>query len=291
MGGGLATGDTGTEPGQAWQTEGELARGRSGFFVTGQCDPRGYWQDSFVPNPSLPADRPRSRPQVMAHRGASRAEPENTVAAFRAAAAMGADAVELDVRRTADGVLVVHHDPRLADGRAIIETRAADLPLHVPHLGEALDACAPLWVNVEIKNDPNEPDFDAHDSIADATIDLLAARDEGDEHWLISSFRRETVDRCRAVRPGIATAWLVTLLDPATRDATLDRLVADGHTALHPWVGGVDIGLLEQCASRGLAVNTWTCDDPDRMRELVAWGVDGICTNLPDVALAVRAAS
>ena len=46
----------------------------------------------------------------MAHRGASRAEAENTVAAFRRAGEMGADAVELDVRRTADGVLVVHHD-------------------------------------------------------------------------------------------------------------------------------------------------------------------------------------
>ena len=40
----------------------------------------------------------------------------------------------------------------------------------------------------------------------------------------------------------------------------------------------------------GIAVNTWTCDDPDRMRELIEWGVDGICTNVPDIALAVRAA-
>ena len=259
--------------------------------MPGQSQPRGYWQDSFVAVPRRTAPGSNRRPQVMAHRGASRVETENTLAAFRTAVWMGADAVELDVRRTVDGALVVHHDPRLADGRAIVETRATDLPAHVPHLDAALDACAPLWVNVEIKNDPNEPDFDPSDSIADATIALLAERPEGDARWLISSFRRETVDRCRAIRPDIATAWLVTLLDPATREVTLDRLAADGHAALHPWVGGVDIGLLEQCAARGLAVNTWTCDDPDRMRELVAWGVDGICTNVPDVALAVRAAS
>ena len=52
---------------------------------------------------------------MIAHRGASRAERENTIAAFARAAAMGADAVELDVRRSRDGVLVVHHDPHVAE--------------------------------------------------------------------------------------------------------------------------------------------------------------------------------
>ena len=67
------------------------------------------------------------RPAVMAHRGASRAEAENTVAAFRRAGQMGAHAVELDVRRTADGVLVVHHNPHLADGRLIAGLTFAEL--------------------------------------------------------------------------------------------------------------------------------------------------------------------
>ena len=107
---------------------------------------------------------------VIAHRGASRAAPENTVEAFLTAARMGADAVELDVRRTADGVLVVHHDPRLADTRVIVATPYRDLPAHVPTLAAALDACAGMWVNVEIKNDAEEPDFDPTDSIADDTI-------------------------------------------------------------------------------------------------------------------------
>ena len=61
----------------------------------------------------------------MAHRGASRAEAENTVAAFRRAGEMGAQAVELDVGRTRDGVLVVHHNPHLADGRVIADTAHA----------------------------------------------------------------------------------------------------------------------------------------------------------------------
>ena len=57
--------------------------------------------------------------------------------------------------------------PDLADGRAIVDVDAADLPAHVPDLDAALDACAGMWVNVEIKNDPHEPDFDPTDSIAD----------------------------------------------------------------------------------------------------------------------------
>jgi glycerophosphoryl diester phosphodiesterase len=219
---------------------------------------------------------------VIAHRGASRAEKENTLAAFRRAAAMGADAVELDVRRSADGMLVVHHDPRLADGRVIVETLAADLPEHVPTLAAALDACAGMWVNVEIKNDESEPDFDPTDSIADDTIAHLVARDE-DHRWVISSFRVETVDRCRTLAPTIRTAWLCVM----PPEGVARTMVAKGHIALHPWVGAVTEALIEECHAAGVQVNTWTCDDPERMAELARWAIDGICTNVPDVALTV----
>jgi len=221
---------------------------------------------------------------VIAHRGASKAERENTVEAFRRAVEMRTDGIELDVRRTRDGVLVVHHNPDLADGRVIAQLDHIDVPTHVPTLDDALDACRPAWVNVEIKNDPTEPDFDATDSIADETIALLARRPEGDDRWLISSFRLETVDRCRALRPSIRTAWLTVKVEDSDTAAVLDGLVATGHAALHPWVGALTRELVDACHARGLQVNTWTCDDPERMDELVAWGVDGICTNRPDLA-------
>ena len=221
---------------------------------------------------------------VMAHRGASRAEAENTVAAFLRAGRMGAQAVELDVRRTCDGVLVVHHNPHLADGRLIAGTARADLPAAVPTLGEALDACAGMWVNVEIKNDPDEPDFDPDDVIADETVAHLLARHE-DDRWLISSFRLETVDRCHELAPHIRTAWLCS----AVPEGTAPLMVAKGHSAVHPWVGLLTRDVVESCHAVGVQVNTWTCDDPARMRELLDWGVDGICTNVPDVALGVIA--
>src|SRR3978361_1370580 len=91
---------------------------------------------------------------IIAHRGASADYPENTVAAFRAAGALGANWVELDVRRTADGALAVHHDAHLGDGRASGEAAAAALPETGPSLAEALAAGDPLGVNVEIKNSP-----------------------------------------------------------------------------------------------------------------------------------------
>jgi glycerophosphoryl diester phosphodiesterase len=78
---------------------------------------------------------------IIAHRGASQAEPENTVAAFRAAARAGADGVELDVRRTADDHLVVHHDAVLADGRPLRTVGSAELAAQIPTLDAALDAC------------------------------------------------------------------------------------------------------------------------------------------------------
>lgn len=219
---------------------------------------------------------------VIAHRGASKAERENTVAAFRRAAAMGADAVELDVRRAGDGALVVHHDARLPDGRPLSDVPSAELPSHVPTLDAALDACAGMWVNVEIKHDPGEPGFDPGGSIADDTVAVLQSRGEP-ERWLISSFRLETVDRCRHLAPAIRTAWLV--LDvPA---GAIERCVDHGHVALHPLWLTLTAEHVERCHAAGLAVNTWTCDEPEVLRRLAGWGVDGICTNVPDIALGV----
>jgi glycerophosphoryl diester phosphodiesterase len=220
---------------------------------------------------------------VIAHRGASRVEPENTVAAFRRAAELGADMVELDVRRSADGLLVVHHDAHLSDGRAVSATAAADRPPSVPDLDSALDACTGMAVNIEIKNAPGEPGFEPDRRLADDVAATVTARGDTDR-IIVSSFDRATIDRLREIAtPPIATAWLVSVPPP---DA-LDVVVAGGHQALHPWWQAVDEALVEQAHAAGVAVNVWTCDDPEAMALLAGWGVDGICTNVPDVAVAV----
>jgi glycerophosphoryl diester phosphodiesterase len=217
---------------------------------------------------------------VIAHRGASNAERENTVPAFEAAARFGADWVELDVRRTADAALAVHHDGRLADGRWIVQTAARDLPDWVPSLGEAVEACAGMGVNIEIKNLPGERDHDEGLAVATAVAEWVGAQGRHDR-VLVSSFHFPDIDRVRAVDAGIPTAWLVFAVGDAA--AVVDRTAGAGHQALHPHVTAVDDELLAACRAAGLRVNTWTVDDPDLMRRLVDQAIDGIVTNVPDV--------
>jgi glycerophosphoryl diester phosphodiesterase len=236
---------------------------------------------------------------VIGHRGAPRIAPENTPAAFAAAVAVGADGVELDVRRTAGGGFALHHDERLADGRAIASLTRAALPAEVADLAEGLDACRDLaLVNVEIKNWPADGDFDPSLGFVDAVAEALLARPADDRsRLLVSCFHLPSVDRMREVAPELATAWLVVGPANATAPGEPDpvaALVAEtadhGHAALHPHHAFVTPALVDAAHVAGLAVNTWTCDDPDRIRWLAAIGVDGIVTNVPDVARAALAA-
>lgn len=223
---------------------------------------------------------------VIAHRGASAAFGDNTLAAFEGAVAQRADGVELDVRRTADDRLALSHDDRLADGRLLVELEFEALPREIIDLPAALDACAPLaLVNTEIKNWPDDADFDPTERLAEAVVRLLEERGELDSgRHLVSCFHLPTVDRVHALAPGLPTAWLLGMVDdPAT---LIDRAAAAGHVAVHPHHAFVDEAFVARAHAAGLAVNTWTCDEPDRLRWLADLGVDGVVTNVPDVALA-----
>jgi glycerophosphoryl diester phosphodiesterase len=210
---------------------------------------------------------------VIAHRGASRAAVENTPAAFRLADTMGADGVELDVRAAPDGSLVVAHDPLPAGGSAAA----------MPRLGEVLDACGPrMLVNVEIKNLEVEAGFDPTMAIADTTIAELGRRGGESGRWLISSFSWATIDHCRERAPELATAALCLRASPSA----LERIARAGHAAVHPDARAVTEELVVRAHDLGLGVNVWTVNDPDHIRRLADMGIDGVCTDVPDVALA-----
>jgi glycerophosphoryl diester phosphodiesterase len=224
---------------------------------------------------------------VIGHRGAPREAPENTVEAFRAARRLGADGVELDIRRTADGHLAIHHDAHLPDGRAIVDLPSAALPARVCDLEAALEACAGLGlVNLEIKNWPADGDFDADMAIAGSVVEVLASRPAAERAAVVvSCFHEPTIDRVRALAPDLATAWLTIGFADVAADVA--RVAAGGHAAVHPHHSAVDAEVVKRAAEAGLAVNTWTCDLPERIRWLDEIGVDGIVTN--DVAGALAA--
>ena len=220
----------------------------------------------------------------MAHRGASAAATENTLRAFRIARELGADWVELDVRRTADGVVIVHHDAHLADGRLVAEIESDDLPESVPSLAEALEECDGMGVNIEIKNLPDDPDYDEDHLVVDAVAGLIQAY-LGPSRALVSSFNMDSVDRLHRVDPSIPCAWLIyEMTDPAS---VIGRAVAHEMEAIHPYDVLVDAVFVRRAHDAGLRVNVWTVDQPDRITALVGLGVDGICTNVPELARAI----
>lgn len=229
-----------------------------------------------------PRSSPARAPRVIAHRGASAAHPPgNTIAAFAAAGELGASWVELDVHLCADGGLVVHHDPVLADGREISELLAADVPTWVPLLEPALLACRGLGVNVEIKSDGP---LELRDRLIDSVIGLLKRSGDPDR-FLVTSFSMEIIDEVRIRASDIPTGFLAVQFGPEHQD--LSRISSAGHVAINPWFSAIDFELVEAAHASGMVVNAWTVDDPDEMRSLVELGVDGIITNVPDLCCAV----
>lgn len=225
---------------------------------------------------------------VIAHRGSGPhgPEPENTLAAFAAAARLGADGVELDVRRSADGRLVVHHDARLPGGELVAETRYDDLPESIPTLEEALDACQGFVVNVEVKSSPSDPDFEPSQRVARETGRLVESRLRGGESrpgsLVVSSFSLEALAAFSREAPGVETAWLAGA--GALGSDLVATAVAAGVSGIHPAGYLVDGPLVSSAHEAGLAVRAWTVDEPEQIALLGDLGVEAVITN--EVALA-----
>ncbi len=219
---------------------------------------------------------PGQRPLVVAHRGASARAHENTLEAFRLAVALGADGVELDVHATRDHRLLVHHDPDLP-GRGPIAgldaapARSVRLPNgeSPPLLDEALAVLADLAVFVEVKAMPPE----AEDALF-ATIAKAPAR------CAVHSFDHALVARLsgRGVRLGL-------LVERAPADPGA-LLAGAGAGDLWPRHDVVTAALVRATHAAGGRVIAWTANRADDIRRLAALGVDGLCTDVPDLARA-----
>ncbi len=217
-------------------------------------------------------------PEIIAHRGASGQELENTLAAFRLAIEQGADGIELDVHFTADGVPVVHHDP-VVDGQVIAEGAAAELAGHrlangevIPTLAEALAVIGDgVKAYIEAKALPSSGDA-ALLAVIDASPDPEACQ--------VHSFDHRIVRRLKDARNKLATGVLSASyqVNPSTvvRSARAETLWQSADM--------IDDELVRAVHRDKLRLIAWTVDDPDRLRQLARMGVDGLCTNFPALA-------
>ena len=244
-------------------------------------------------------------PAVVAHRGASAVAPENTLAAVREAVHRGADAVEFDVRRSRDGVLVLCHDDtvdRTTDARCALPGRGpwrvADLTLDelrrldagtwrdpsyagepVPTLAQALELLRPTGVSalVELKS-PSDHPATVPDLVEDLTRTRLVP-----ERITVQSFDADAV---LAFRRRMPTVRAGVLLRRATRSRIRELAGwADLVNVHHQWLG---TRTLHEVRAHGLDCYTWTVNQPAALRRMLALGVDGIVTDHPERLAAVR---
>ena len=220
-------------------------------------------------------------PEIIAHRGASGDRPENSLAAFRRALELGADGIELDVHRTCDGVLMVHHDPvprqspsTALQGRAITDLSRDELrPFRalgepIPTLEDVLAVVGDqLVVYCELKG---------AGTAAPACALLASVHTRAAVH----SFDHRMVAEARDRAPSLARGVLETSyhLDP------VHALSSVAGRDLWQYVEFVDQTLVDAVHTAGGRVIAWTVNSADDMQRLADMGVDGICTN--HVALA-----
>lgn len=242
----------------------------------------------------MSVERP-PKPLVVAHRGASIEEPENTIQAFEAAIDVGADAVEFDVRMTADGHAVVMHDPdvsRTTDGAGLVSEMTLEeiRTLGVPTLEETLRCLAGrAAADIEIKNLPGEPGFTSErEAAVEATLDALDAVSFPGQ-VIVSSFNPASIAHSRALRPDVPTGLLTDFEIDA--EEALARAASQGH----PWVLPFVLKVLEASAdfagrvhAGGALLGVWIADDPETARRLFELGADAVATNDPRSIVPVR---
>lgn len=227
-------------------------------------------------------------PLVYAHRGDRSRAPDNTLEAYGLAVEAGADGIELDVRRTADGVLIMSHDAQHGDMPPFIDMtmdEVRDKMPEVPTLIEMLEFVPPhVWLNVEIKNDPDDSYHDPTRRIVDQTI---ATIDEHDSlgRILLSSFDVEAMQRAAELRPDLLRGQLIR--EPVSLEDGIAAATAQKARAVHPnvlYFSDDPEASIGQIHSAGLAAAVWWVNTPDQVRSMVDIGVDVIITDDPAMA-------
>jgi glycerophosphoryl diester phosphodiesterase len=260
-----------------------------------------------VSSPGHPA-LARGGARVFAHRGGARLAPENTLAAFDRGVGSGADGLELDVRLSRDGVVVVHHDAtleRTTNARGALADLTADelarldaaywfdapgghpyrgRQIGIPRLQDVLRRYRDVAFIIELKVDSTD--------LAERTVAEVRKADAVDR-VAIGSFRGHVLRVARSLAPDIPTGastaevrwllWRSRLGVPTRRTSyrVLQVPEVSGQTHI------VSPRFVRAAHRADLPVQVWTIDHGDDMRRLLAWGVDALITDRPDLAMEI----
>lgn len=239
---------------------------------------------------------------VISHRGANKIAPQNTLPAFRKSIDFMADGFETDVHLTFDGEPVICHNytvDETSDGKGYLSTKTLDYLktldfgsyFHRAYKGTKIPTLEELLklieraefkiLNIEIKS-PKNKDY----SVVAKTMDAVKKHGLFDR-LIISSFDPVALTCCKELDEKCRTGYLYS---PKTQNFSkllgheVDYAKCIGADALHPFGWLVRRGLVEKAHENGIAVNPWTVNKPSDIRRMVACGVDGIITDVPDVA-------
>lgn len=243
------------------------------------------------------AARPASRPLIIAHRGASGHAPENTMAAFELAIELGADAVELDVRRSLDGALVVIHDATV-NRTTTGEHRGFVSRLTLAQL-KTLDAGS--WRGTQYAGERIPTLEEVFVGLRGRTRFLIELKDSGIEEDVVRVIREAGVADSVMLQSFSAksVAVIASLIPEAPSGVLFRRPILFGrgrftdkvvHTTADK--GAVFAAVahkamtksqVDAVSAQGLGIYAWTVNDVDAMRKMIDLGVDGIITNYPDI--------
>lgn len=249
------------------------------------------------------------RPLFFAHRGGSLLAPENTLAAFENGTSLGADALELDIQQTRDGELVVIHDTtvdRTTDGAGPVagytldELRRLDAGyrytpdggrtypfrgqgIAIPTLREVFERFPKLRINIDLKQSNEERERRLWALLQDLGAEDRALVASGEEHAPIVRFRRISGGRVATSASGQEVRNFV--LACACGGSRWLRPPYDALQVPETYRGIriVSPRTLNAAHRLGLDTHVWTVDDAPTMRRLLAWGVDGLMSDRPDV--------
>lgn len=234
---------------------------------------------------------------ITGHRGARGHAPENTLASFEKGIQLGATMLELDIHVTKDGQLAVIHDPimeRTTSGSGLVheltmnEIQAFDAGSwyadefsgqRVPTLQQVIDHVkGRAHLNVEIKTGGLKPNVIVYPDIVRMLLDVLEANDLVNE-VVVSAFHAPYLTELKRLRPEVRVAFL----HHKPVSDLFAMVTGEGFEGVHTAMALVDEDFVAQAHAHGVKVRPWTINDADTMAQAIKLGVDGICTDYPDI--------